>query len=245
MKRNLALISLSSFLTVPAFAAVVYTEGHGDIGVGLEDEGSGPEFHFHVHLGPNATVDGSPVGNAPDGMEYEPGDVIITVGAERMITMPDNAPLNAGTGAAPGSNFWFLPASQEAGTPFLGLATEELEPSDWNSGITFTLTGVTPPVLDGHFSLWHNGTLGEFIFDLSTATGEDSLTLPVGTHAHFNYGFTHPGMWEVTLTVSGEHATAGLMSATETFTFNVVPEPGSALLGLFGVGLLMLRRRRA
>ncbi len=64
-----------------------------------------------------------------------------------------------------------------------------------------------------------------------------------GGHDHFNYGFSEQGLWSVELTVSATHTTEGLLTDTETFTFQVIPEPSTALLGLFGA-LGLLRRRR-
>ena len=64
-----------------------------------------------------------------------------------------------------------------------------------------------------------------------------------GAHDHFNYGFSEPGMWEVELSVSAMLNGTDLLTDTETFSFQVVPEPSTALLGALGA-LGLLRRRR-
>lgn len=244
-KASVIAIALSS----PAFAAL-YTSGHGDIGVGYEDEGSGFELHPHWHLGPNAVVDTNPVGNAPDGEEFDAGDITAEVASSLLISMPNDAALIAGTGVAAGGDLWRLPQSEIAGVPFLGIATEELGPADWTGDITFELGSVTSPTGSGNFSIWQTDGLGTPTFYFSTANeagtanGDNTVDLAPGAHAHYNYGFSEAGDWDVELIISGTHVTDGLQTATETFSFNVVPEPTSALLGALGALSFVLRRNR-
>ncbi len=246
MKKHLIAPLLLSF-SGSAFSAV-YSAGHGDIGIAYEDEGNGPEFFLHYHLGATATVDGSLVGNAPDGLEFEPGDITTTIPSSTMMVLPNNAALNTGTGVAAGGAIWILPQAEQDGLPFLGIATEELAAADWTGNITFSMGAVTSPSGRGNFSLWNADGFGDVTFFYSTnspGSTEDGnvLTLPTGTHAHFNYGFSEPGTWDVELTVAGTHVTDGALSSTRNFTFNVVPEPSSALLAALG-GLALSRRRR-
>jgi len=234
------LLALSS----PAFSAV-YSAGHGDIGIAYE---SG-DFFFHYHLGSTATLDGLPVGNGPDGLEFEPSDITVTVPLSTMRTMPNNAALITGTGVSAGASFWRLPQLEEAGVPFLGIATEELVAADWAGGITFSLGSVTSPSGNGNFSLWQTDEFGSPVFFYSTnspgsTVASNVLTRPVGTHAHYNFGFSEPGTWVIELTVAGTHVPDGALSSTRNFSFNVVPEPTSALLVSLG-SLVLLRRRRA
>lgn len=233
----------------PAFAAL-YTSGHGDIGVGYEDEETPGTFelHPHWHLGSTAVVDGAPVGNAPDGEEFDAGD--ITAAVTTANTAPNNATFNDGTGVAAGATIWTLPQGSTPGVPFLGIATEELTPADWVGSITFELGAVTSPSGSGHFSLWQSDGLGGLSFfwstnnELGTVNGDNTLLMAAGGHDHFNYGFSEQGTWDVEITVSGEHVDDGVVSTTETFSFSVVPEPTSALLcGLGALGFLARRRR--
>jgi surface-anchored protein len=75
-------------------------------------------------------------------------------------------------------------------------------------------------------------------------TAADTVPLPPGAHAHYYWGFTLPGTYELEVEVSGTHATDGLQTSTQTLVITVVPEPATAgLLMLGGVGLLARRRR--
>lgn len=231
MKRIAASIAVAALAVSAAEAALVYTSGHADLGVAYE----GGELDFHLHA-EGATVGGVDV----DDGEYAADEVVILVSPAAMLTVPvDFAPL----GVAAGETIWVLPETENPVLPFLGLATEELSSGDWGN-ITFTLGGVTSPSGAGHFALWQTGSFGSILLRMSTADpGEDGVTMLPNTHSHYNYGFTEPGLWEIEMTVSGTHATDGFKSATETFTFQVVPEPSSVLLAGLGATVFLRRRR--
>ena len=220
-----------------------YTYGHADIGVAYEDEGSGPEFFLHYHLGANS--------NLGEG-EYDPSEIITVVPASQKTAALDDASYNSMTGTTAGSAIWMLPESSVAGVPFLGFGTEELDGVDFPSGIQFTLDSVTSPSGNGDLSVWQTGSFGAFDFyystanELGTVNGDNVLTVPAGEHAHYNWGFTESGIWQVVLTASGEHATDGFLSSTKTYTFNVVPEPAvSAIaLGILSLAFCLFRLRR-
>ncbi len=230
----LTLASIALLATVPANAAVVYTAGHADLGVAYEDGAF--DFHFH---GEGAIIDGVEV----EDQEYAASDVIIHASATSMLVLPEGFDMPA-LGRSAGDTIWVLPWTQEDGLPFLGTASEELNPSDWVGGITFTLGNVTSSSGTGEFALWRYGVSGDVTLDISSLTGPDSVITQTGSHDHFNWGFTEPGTWTIELTASGQHVTDGLITATETFTFQIVPEPSSALLGGLGIVGLLVRRRR-
>ena len=149
---------------------------------------------------------------------------------------------------AAGATLHFVPQSNTAGLPYLGIATEELALGDWVGDITFTLGTVVSPSGSGHFSLWQNGFTPSFFWSTNdvggTVNADNTLDMAPEQHDHFNYGFSEEGLWSIDITVSGNHVTDGLVSTTETFSFNVVPEPSSALLGTLGALGLLARRRR-
>ncbi|HBR93604.1 MAG TPA: hypothetical protein DEA90_05505 [Opitutae bacterium] len=239
------LLSIFGSLALASTAqAVTWTEGHGDLGVALED---GTDFHFHVHLHTGAIVDGVAL---TEDEEYDAGDIAINVALTQKISAPNNAALNAGTGAAEGDDLWALPQSNTPGVPFVGIASEELVISEW-SDITFTLGTVTSPSGNGDFSLWQGDGYGGSTFFFSTAdasltlNGNNTLIVGPGGHDHYNFGFTEAGTWLVEMTVSGTLDTLDFMSDTQTFTFNVVPEPSSyaAIAGMLALACGIARRR--
>jgi surface-anchored protein len=185
-------------------------------------------------------VDGVPL--ALD-TEFEIGELIVQVSA--------TTTRQAGTqwdaiGVGAGQSYWILPENEVIGQPFVGIGAEELVPGEW-SGVTVTLTGASGSGITagGHFSLSQDSVTP--IFYMSTSDlGVDAYTfadLTVEDHAHFNWAFTEVGTYDLTFEISGTHAVDGFKTATATYTFSVIPEPSSALLGAFGA-LALLRRRR-
>jgi surface-anchored protein len=218
----------------------VYSAGHGDIG--LAYDAGALELHGHLHAG--ALVDGVALGADE---EYAPSGFTVLV-PDPSIARPAGATWDF-TGTVSGSPLWFLPQSQDASKPFLGIGSEELDPADWTGSLSITLNSVSGP---GQFSVWQNGTFGDPSVRMSTAdgiSGADQLLLSAGGHAHYNFGFTAPGLYEVTFTASGVHAVDGTVSDTGTFVFAVqaVPEPSEYALvaGFAGVAFAAWRRRKA
>lgn len=247
MKTNtLPLLPAALFLFSAPAHAVLWTAGHGDLGL----EGSGGVLEFEVHVGEDepATVGGLPVSDTG----YDPADIEIAVFNRQAITSM-NTDLLAGIGIASGDLVSYLPndelLAESLGTPVFGFGTEGLQPAEWGA-ITFTLTAVSGP---GAFSVYQVDGLGDPTFFMSTAlggiTGDDFVTLPAGLHDDFNFAFTEEGIYEVTILASGTYLPAsgdsdgGVRTTEATLTF-IVPEPSAALLGLGGLALA-LRRRRA
>ncbi len=188
----------------------------------------GFEPHFHNEGGADgAVVDGVV---QVDESEFEPGDLIVVV-PELSVTTVNST-----------SYFW-LPETEQAaadnGAPFLGIGLEELTASDWvGSTVSLKLLSITGP---GDFLLWQDGGLGgaNVFFD----GAGDTMTLTAGSHTHFNWGFTETGTYGLEFEISGNHVADGLQSASALYSFQVVPEPSTAMLGALGA-LALLRRRR-
>lgn len=234
------------------FQSNLYTAGHGDIGVGYENG----NLFLHYHFASNAVINGSPLGT---DVEIDPGDATTVVPASWRAgsqSSPFSRPAGSEwdfLGNSAGQSVWFLPQSGVAGLPFLGIATEELDPSDWSGPITWSVTGLTyTGEGNGQFSIWQQGLGGPSVFAASSNGLPDSWTQGAGLHDHYFYGFTALGTYDVTFRVSGTHVTDGAKADTGTFRFqvgpNVVPEPASVLMLTVGVGAVALvgvRRRRA
>ena len=242
-KTTLAALALST----TAHAAGIYTADHGDIDLNYELG----DWVLSAHLGSNAIVDGSPVGNAPNGIEFDPADILVYV-PNPSIGRPASALYNP-IGNLAGQPLWFISAVQDPGKPFFGIGAEELDPADWVPGsIKLRLTGISGTGIDsgGKFSVWNNDSFGTPTFFYSTADGisaADELSVIAGSHGHYNIGFTAIGAYDVTVEVTGTNVADGFKTASETYHFGVVtvPEPSSALLLALGGGAFAMLRRRA
>jgi surface-anchored protein len=236
--KHLVLLGLT-IAGLPATAATL-TSGHVDM-IGIAYDGT--NFEPHSHAEPNAIVDGNPVGNAPDGVEYAPGDLIVQVNST--TTRASGAEWSL-IGVASGVSYNLLHETDIPGKPFVGIGAEELTAGDWLDGeIKIKLTGMTGPA-GGHFSLYQGSVTPNFFMstvDGITAADVFVLDLDVEDHAHFNWGFTEEGTYDLTFEISGTHTVDGPKAASATYSFSVIPEPSSALLGAFGA-LALLRRRR-
>lgn len=228
-------------LAVPSslLAQAVYTSGHGDIGVGYDSVTK--QFEPHWHLGAGAVVDGSPLGS---DAEYDPDDLIARTHATR--TSPTG--LASILGVADGSTVFAMGSSSFQ--PNLGFSVEELDPGDWASDITLTLTSWTIPT-GAHFALYTTNLAGTVVVDRVFSTfnpaatdAANSFTMTPGDHLHFQWAFTLPGTYTFNFNWAGNHEIDMAISTTESFTVQVIPEPSTwALLGLGLAGMIALRRR--
>lgn len=229
-------VSILTFAGITATQAALFSSGELDFGVILE----GGELELEAHV-----VSGVVDGVQTDDVEFAVSSITVLAGANREFSSAVNRPA---AGIMAGDSLWILPQSQVAGVPYVALASEELTASDWSTPITFTLGSVTSPTGSGTFSMWTNDGLGEPTFYFSStnaaATNNNNQFFSSFTHDHVNWGFTEPGDWLVELTATGTHNTLGALSATETLSFSVIPEPSTSLLaGLSVLGLIARRKR--
>jgi surface-anchored protein len=236
-----------SFVAISVEATIIYTLGHGDIGVTLENQQSSPELALKLHADPFAMVGGSML-NAETA--YAANAVTIQIPETARRTVPFDIPE---AGVADGEELWIAPQvrsqADDAGSPWLGLATDEVtSPGDWTNDFIYDLVEVNGPS-GADFSVWQSLGGGGLLFHFSTVPGavtneNNRIPMRADSHDHFNWGFSAPGTWEVTLNVTGTHVDHGNLYTTETFTFSVVPEPAaSGLISALVVGLAACFRR--
>ncbi len=241
MKRSLLLsILLLSLSCGLSFAQPIYSSGHGDIGLEYD---SLDGFEPHWHLGSGAIVDGNPLAV---GEEYAPDALI----ARASTTYTTITGMSSTLGVADGSHVYAF--GRGALQPDVGLSTEEIDPADWTGDISIELTHWVLPSGTADFALFGTNSTATTVFERLFSThapgstdNSNTLVLPVGVHEHFLWTFTETGTYELEFTFSGTHNVDGLITATETFTIQIIPEPSTAmLLVVGGIGAWMIRRKR-
>ena len=215
-----------------ARATTTISSGHTDIFEAeyiTEDEDTGvalttPQLHLGVHT---------------DSGHYEPADVLLEVGSTAYGSTTAFSPTIR---SLLGANAWILPVDLgEANS--LGLLEAGAAKAGFPAGsVTFTMVGAGP-ANPGNFALF---TAGSSIRLSATGSevGTSGFSITTG-HIHYNWGFSAPGTYTFDLKASYTDANFGVLeSATETYTFNVIPEPSCSALLLIGlVGWVAARKR--
>ena len=209
-----------------ARATTTISSGHTDIfEAEYEQVGTNaPTIHLGVHT---------------DTGHYEPADVLLEVG---------NAAYRSSDGFSAdittllGANAWILPVDLEQAAN-LGLIEAGVAKAGFPAGsVTFTMVGAGA-ANPGNFALF---TAGSSIRLSATGSevGTSGFSITTG-HIHYNWGFSAPGTYTFDLKASYTDADFGVLeSATEMYTFNVIPEPTCGTLLLIGlVGWVAARKR--
>lgn len=236
-------MSVLSIGSIASAARVEYSAGHGDLG--LKSENGKVEFEYHFAEG--AVLGGVPL--LPNvEVEYEPNEVFVRVGDNTLEFAP---PGGVGfLGLNQDDPVWILPQGEEVDKPYFGIAADELEPIFDSAKLS--LLSVDGP---GQFALWQN--IGLNSVDVSWASadgfgvnsGDDELDLIIGSHGHYNMGFTAEGVYDIELLATLQQTGGGIVTETASFRFLVgsstVPEPSSLVsLAIVGTGIAITRRRR-
>ena len=209
-----------------ARATTTISSGHVDIfEAEYEQVGTNPPT---IHLGVHT-----------DTGHYEPADVLLEVGN---AAYRSSAGFSADITTLLGANAWILPVDLEQAAN-LGLIEAGVAKAGFPAGsVTFTMVGAGP-ANPGNFALF---TAGSSIRLSATGSevGTSSFSITTG-HIHYNWGFSAPGTYTFDLKASYTDANFGVLeSATEKYTFNVIPEPSSSTLLLIGfVGWVATRKR--
>ena len=127
----------------------------------------------------------------------------------------------------PGSPFWILPASQDPELLYLGVSAEGLPRNVFAEPLSVQLVRVQAP---GWFFVWQFDPDGSLDMKMDSRNGigpADGIQPIVGSHGHFNWGFSSNGFCDVTFRVEGRllGATTNLTAAETTFRFAVEPLP--------------------
>jgi surface-anchored protein len=234
-------------------SAQILTNEHVDLNIGFTTPSS---FLMEVNDTDNATT-------------YAPSAATLTVLTGAQAPRPASSLFDfVGVGA--GQTYWRLPQSQNPNLLYLGVAAYSVNAADTDSYDASTesggrvvgtgdwvrlrldsVTGAGGTAAPGFFSVWQSGDFGPNVMMSSFSggiTSDDSLWVVAGGHSHFNWGFTAPGIYEVTVRPSVRRSGSQVESTTPfTFVFNVqgvVPEPGTLPLALLAFPLAALRFRQ-
>lgn len=155
---------------------------------------------------------------------YQSNEVHLVVEEAAKFSLPAGTPFgNAG------DPFWIIPQSQDPNLLYLGLSTETIPAGVFSGNLNFQLKSLDGP---GNMYVWQSDSTGNLHIYYNTADGiseADSHSSIIGSHAHFNWGFTANGTYQVSLQVSGQLAGGGTISSLPTkFTFQVLPLPTNA-----------------
>jgi surface-anchored protein len=221
--------------TSGAMAQAIWTSGHG----GHKMKYDGSDFAPVWGYAPDAVINGV----SGSGGEYALGTLLPVMPYSASSARPAGAAWDF-IGAGAGADLWVFPATQDPNLPWIGFSTTALTGGDWTGNITITLTSVTGSGVDagGHMSIYETDAFGDPQAPLAQTfggIGGTSIEMVPGTgHLHPNYAFTQPGTYNATYTITGTHAVDGAKSATATYNFEVVPEPGAVGLALLGLSAL-------
>ncbi len=239
MKKILPYLTL--LLAGSSLQAVDISHDHVDIGVGYDGD-----WEFEVHDETSDTA-------------YEPDDVRFIVNPEFSATARSASSSYDFIGVGAGETYYLLPTTQHPELPYLGFATEEMNPADfmaWDTGdsrldgvtakwVRFDLLSVSGPGDFSAFTTFDGVT--DWMASSDGITAEDSLYVLAASHAHYNIAFSALGNYEVTFSVTSMLSNGQLStSAPATFSF-AVPEPShyASLTGVFALLALAVMRRRS
>jgi len=210
------------------------SSGHVDIfEAEYENDGTNaPTIHLGVHA--EQSVNGVVVDK-----HYEPGDVLLEIGSAAYGSTAAFSPTII---SLLGANAWILPADLDIALS-LGLIEAGVAKAGFPAGsVTFTMIGAGA-ANPGNFALFSSSSAIR-LSATESDVGTSSFSITTG-HIHYNWGFSAPGTYTFDLKANYTDTEFGMLeSDTETYTFNVIPEPTCGTLLLIGLAGLMAARKR-
>lgn len=182
----------------PNSSVVYLTHQHMDFRVEYDANAEGTN-RLDILLRYNAT---STVG--PNYFVVSNQQVYIVGNTNSQLIIPPNP--NYAFLGAPGAPIWILPQSQDVTLPYLGTSGEDLPFGVFGGPINFELVSVEGP---GNFFAWANTGGGQppivkFICTNGVVSPQyNKMTPGVGSHEHYNWGFSTNGLYRVTFRPSG------------------------------------------
>jgi len=177
--------ALASLWLVHAGDRVRLTVEHVDLRVVYQPEDATNKLALVVRDDDHATT-------------YLSNQVALVVAESARMELPGDIPPLGNAGEP----LWILPQTQDPALLYLGLSSEGVPPAVFPAGVALYLRAVQGP---GHALAWQAG-LGGLEVRFNSRDGfddSDRIALPAGSHAHWNFGFTSNGVYELVFEVRG------------------------------------------
>lgn len=221
---------------LPGAAATDLLYGHFEIHVDYAANAATPDAGWRFSTSYDEDDDFS---TSAGVVRMDPAEVVYLAAPRTQMTVPSPAGIFSRFGT-PGTPLWVLPQGNSLGALYLGVRTTMAAglfqasvggnhtPNPQGS-ISLRLISVTGsgPDAGGKFATWKTESTGTTVFSFDTTdgiTGADLIdTIPVSSHTHYNWGFTKPGRYAVTLEAKGRRMPPADVetSARGTFHFAV------------------------
>ncbi|MFM7315651.1 MAG: choice-of-anchor M domain-containing protein [bacterium] len=235
-----AMVALLTSYNRSSSAIDFYTAGHADVSIVI----NGSAFDFEYELAANAIINGSAIGTPT---VKAPGDLVTVV--------PNSSRAVGGVAGLPGtwatSSFWYIPQISTPGVPFLGIGAEEIATGRLvGDNLKFSFDSFVSRPSGGEFLMFQNGLTSPTVY-INTADGiapTEFITVASLGHDHYNWSFSTPGNYQIRFKAEGTLVAGSTpISGLGTYTFQIVPEPGTWALGAIcsiTTGIIAYRRRR-
>ena len=156
------------------------------------------------------------------GLDLPTNQVIFVAKPEAKVTLPPGTPFGDA-----GQPFWILPQSQNPNLLYLGANSERIPAGVFNGPLTIQLKRLVGP---GYFMVWQATGPGQYNIRVNTRDGidaNDNLMPLIGSHEHFNWGFSTTGVYCATFQVTGRRIgeATNISSPESTYLFHVLPLP--------------------
>lgn len=153
-------------------------------------------------------------------LDLPTNQVIFVAKPEAKVILPAGTPFGDA-----GQPLWILPQSQNTNLLYLGVNSERIPDGVFTGSLTIQLKQLEGP---GYFMAWQATGPGQFNIRINTRDGIDSNDFfqpLLGSHEHFNWGFSSTGVYSATFQVSGQRLgeATNVSSLEHTFVFHVQP----------------------
>jgi surface-anchored protein len=156
------------------------------------------------------------------GLDLPTNQVIFVGNTQAMLTLPAGTPFGDA-----GQPFWILPQTQNPNLLYLGVNSERIPGGVFSGPLTIQLKRLIGP---GYFMAWQATGPGQYNIRVNTRDGigpSDNFMPLIGSHEHFNWGFSTTGVYCATFQVSGQRIgeTTNIFSPDATYLFQILPLP--------------------